>query len=215
MDRNYRASTLRASDSFQSQSRARDLGRTPLNWHMRARIILHVARAMAYIHSQPLATDDRRFRTNVHGNIKPSNVFVGTDFSAHLSDYGFAQLARAVEIPNARPKKPSLTTLEAGSVKKKPSQKGDVFDFGVMAIEVMGGARAPHQIHCILERIEEIRAGTCHFFEYFVEGQAKVQALRVLEVALACTDCSPEARPYADDILAALTDAFSTSYCPV
>ncbi|ONK66416.1 uncharacterized protein A4U43_C06F8770 [Asparagus officinalis] len=192
---------------------ARDLGHTQLNWQMRARIILHVASAISFIHSQPLSTEDRRFRSNIHGNIKSSNVFIGTNFSAHLSDYGFAQLARTIDTPNiARAKKPLPTTLGVENGKKKRSQKEDIFDFGVMVFDVLGGARAPHQIHCIVERVEEIKAGTCHFFEYFVEGQAKVQALRVLEVALACTHESPEARPSADEILAMLTDALSNSY---
>ncbi|KAJ8497285.1 hypothetical protein OPV22_007837 [Ensete ventricosum] len=58
---------------------------SPLNWDRRFSIILDVAQALAFLHLQcdpPV----------VHGDIKPSNVLLGFDFQAKISDFGLSQM---------------------------------------------------------------------------------------------------------------------------
>ncbi|KAK1274961.1 putative inactive receptor kinase [Acorus gramineus] len=186
---------------------AREQGHTPLDWQKRARIILHVARAIAFIHSQNPA-HDKHMLLNVHGNIKASNIFVRTDFSAILSDYGFIQLGEPIsDFPGGRvwPLRPQ-PPLPLAESSTHPTQKLDVYCFGLMVLDVLGGSRAPFEISPILERKEHIKEGRIYFFEYFVEGRAKKQAVEVLDIALACTNRAPEARPTAEQIVARLED---------
>ncbi|KAK1284866.1 Inactive leucine-rich repeat receptor-like serine/threonine-protein kinase [Acorus calamus] len=150
----------------------------------------------------------RRMLLNVHGNIKASNIFVSTNFSAILSDYGFIQLGEPIsDFPGGRvwPLRPQ-PPLPLADSSTRPTQKTDVYCFGLMVLDVLGGSRAPFEISTILERKEQIKEGRIYFFEYFVEGRAKKQAVEVLDIALACTNREPEARPTAEQIVAQLED---------
>ncbi|XP_077211701.1 putative inactive receptor kinase At5g58300 [Tasmannia lanceolata] len=181
----------------------REHGHTPLDWHTRFVIILNVARAIAFIHNQS-PTHNEDLQMNVHGNIKSSNVFINTDFTARLSDYGFAHLAEPAEFSSPR-KLP-----DKGSLDSPPelSQKSDIYNFGSMVLDILAGPNAPIQIHCILERKEEIRKGVFEFFEFHVEGRSRREAFLVMEIALACTE-SPEGRPSADQMVVALREIVS------
>ncbi|KAF9614915.1 hypothetical protein IFM89_021345, partial [Coptis chinensis] len=177
---------------------ARELGHTPLDWDQRLTIVLHVAKAISYIHGQsPL--HEKNFQLNVHGNIKISNVLIKTDFSACLSDYGFIQL---VDPPEATGEWQYCKLMETTNpTLQKLTQKNDICCFGVMVLDMLGGAEAPSQVHCIIERKEDIKEGVVEFFEFFVRGKERKQAVQVLDIALACTNRSPEARPSIDQIL--------------
>ncbi|KAL5989283.1 hypothetical protein ACLOJK_010173 [Asimina triloba] len=176
-------------------SGARELGHTHLAWPTRLQIILHVARAIAFIHSQPPPQHDKHLQLNVHGNIKASNVFVKIDFSACLSNYGFHHLGE-------RPKVQEITDLAGKMLTRCDlTQKCDILSFGKMVLDILGGPTAPFQKNYISERKEDIREGKISFFEFPAEGEAKSQAFKVLDIALACTHASPETRPTIEQIL--------------
>ncbi|KAK9143977.1 hypothetical protein Syun_013377 [Stephania yunnanensis] len=168
-------------------------GHTPLSWDQRLGIIRDVARAISYIHSQS-PVQEKGLHLNVHGNIKTSNVMVRTNFSACLSEYGFVQLAEPTE-PVTQP--------------EKLTQKNDIYGFGVMVLDMLGGPRAPLEISCIVTRKDEISEGVLGFFEFIVEGRERKQALRVLDLALACTNKFTEARPSMEHVLLLLGDLYS------
>ncbi|XXG89943.1 hypothetical protein AAC387_Pa12g1824 [Persea americana] len=181
----------------------RRLGHTPLDWNIRLKIIFHVANAIMFIHSISPAKVNQ-LQMNVHGNIKASNVFIRTDFSACLSDYGFFQLAERPEPPGTQThKKPEITDLAEELSPKcgTPTQSCDMLSFGTMVLDILGGPTAPFQISIIRGRLNDIKEGRVSFFEFHVEGRDKMQALLVLEIALACTNRSPEARPPINQVL--------------
>ncbi|PIA49066.1 hypothetical protein AQUCO_01300126v1 [Aquilegia coerulea] len=180
---------------------ARDHGHTPLDWNQRLTVIFHVAKAISYIHGQS-PVHEKNFQLNVHGNIKASNVLIKNNFSACLSEYGFIQLTDPIEAVGVWQRKQPETLNST----EKMSQKGDICSFGLMVLDMLGGPEAPYQIHCILERKEEIKEGVAPFFEFIVEGKARKQALLVLDIALSCATRSPEARPSIDQILPSLHD---------
>lgn len=68
-------------------------------------------------------------------------------------------------------------------------------------LDILGGPTAPFQISIIRGRLNDIKEGRVSFFEFHVEGRDKMQALLVLEIALACTNRSPEARPPINQVL--------------
>ncbi|KAJ6832276.1 putative LRR receptor-like serine/threonine-protein kinase [Iris pallida] len=53
-----------------------------LNWEARLRIARGVARGLAYIHE----------KKSTHGNIKPSNILLGSDMEARIGDFGLDRL---------------------------------------------------------------------------------------------------------------------------
>ncbi|KAF5200725.1 Receptor protein kinase [Thalictrum thalictroides] len=108
----------------------------PLSWTRRLNIALDVARAMEYLHS--LAQ-----QSFIHRDLKSSNILLGDDYRAKVSDFGLVKLA-----PDGRT---SVTTRLAGTfgylapeyaVTGKITTKADVFSFGVVLMELLTGLTA-------------------------------------------------------------------------
>ncbi|XP_052174460.1 receptor-like kinase TMK3 isoform X2 [Diospyros lotus] len=108
----------------------------PLSWKRRLKIALDVARGMEYLHS--LA-----HQSFIHRDLKSSNILLGDDFRAKISDFGLVKLA-----PN---REKSVITRLAGTfgylapeyaVTGKITTKADVFSFGVVLMELLTGLMA-------------------------------------------------------------------------
>ncbi|KAL5709119.1 hypothetical protein ACHQM5_019841 [Ranunculus cassubicifolius] len=108
----------------------------PLSWKKRFNIALDVARAMEYLHS--LA-----HQSFIHRDLKSSNILLGDDYRAKVSDFGLVKLA-----PDGRT---SVATRLAGTfgylapeyaVTGKITTKVDVFSFGVVLMELLTGLTA-------------------------------------------------------------------------
>ncbi|XP_050229875.1 probable inactive receptor kinase At3g08680 [Mercurialis annua] len=175
-------------------SGGREFGHTALDWKQRLKIGLDIANAISFIHTQ--SPHEKNMQINVHGNIKASNVLINTNFSACLSDYGFAQLAEFEEVSDT----PENKQPKCG-YSEEFSQKSDIYNFGIILLDMLGGARAPNSVNCIIERKEEIKSGAIEFFEFAVQGKERLQALQILEIGLACKRKSPDARPSIQHIL--------------
>lgn len=108
----------------------------PLSWMRRLTIALDVARGMEYLHS--LAR-----QTFIHRDLKSSNILLGDDFRAKVSDFGLVKLA-----PDGDK---SVATKLAGTfgylapeyaVMGKITTKVDVFSYGVVLMELLTGLMA-------------------------------------------------------------------------
>lgn len=108
----------------------------PLSWKRRLNIALDVARGMEYLHS--LA-----HQSFIHQDLKSSNILLGDDFRAKISDFGLVKLAPDGER--------SVVTRLAGTfgylapeyaVTGKITTKADVFSFGVVLMELLTGLMA-------------------------------------------------------------------------
>ncbi|XP_010557993.1 PREDICTED: receptor-like kinase TMK3 isoform X1 [Tarenaya hassleriana] len=108
----------------------------PLSWKRRLNIALDVARGMEYLHS--LA-----HQSFIHRDLKSSNILLGDDFRAKISDFGLVKLAPDTE--------KSVVTRLAGTfgylapeyaVMGKITTKVDVFSFGVVLMELLTGLMA-------------------------------------------------------------------------
>lgn len=163
-----------------------------------------MARAIAFIHGQS-PSQEKHLVLNIHGNIKSSNVMINCDFDASISDYGFVQLAERVKVSGTWQGKPPPDTHSRLYIESF-SQKCDIYNFGIILLDLLAGTKAAESKYKIIEKKEEIKSGKCQFFEFSTEGKARKQALKVLDIALACTNFSPDARPSMEQILLYLGD---------
>ncbi|KAJ1407486.1 Serine-threonine/tyrosine-protein kinase, catalytic domain [Sesbania bispinosa] len=108
----------------------------PLSWSQRLAIALDVARGIEYLHG--LAR-----QTFIHRDLKSSNILLGDDFRAKVSDFGLVKLAPDGE--------KSVVTKLAGTfgylapeyaVMGKITTKADVFSYGVVLMELLTGLMA-------------------------------------------------------------------------
>ncbi|KAB2069749.1 hypothetical protein ES319_A08G112400v1 [Gossypium barbadense] len=181
-------------------------GQTALNWNERVIIIESIARAISFIHGQSPETV-KNMKMNVHGNIKSSNIMINIDLTARLSDYGFVQLADCVEDCDTKEKRATTHNIYC----EKLSQKSDVFNFGMVLLDMLGAVQDLSYMDCIVKLKESIKQGDIPFFEFHMKGKERKQALKVLEIALACTSSLPETRPSVHQILFDLTHLLKTS----
>lgn len=114
----------------------KNLNLEPLSWTRRLSIALDVARGIEYLHN--LA-----HQSFIHRDLKSSNILLGDDFRAKVSDFGLVKL-----VPD---REKSVMTKLAGTfgylapeyaVMGKVTTKSDVFSFGVVLMELLTGMMA-------------------------------------------------------------------------
>ncbi|KAL2229263.1 receptor protein kinase TMK1 [Sesamum indicum] len=186
----------------------------PLSWKRRLNIALDVARGMEYLHT--LA-----HQSFIHRDLKSSNILLGDDFRAKVSDFGLVKLA-----PDGSQK--SVATRLAGTfgylapeyaVTGKITTKADVFSFGVVLIELLTGMMALDE-----GRPEESRYLVAWFWQIKSSKEALTAAIDsaldmkdetfesisiISELAGHCTAREPGQRPdmgHAVNVLASLVE---------
>ncbi|VFR03008.1 unnamed protein product [Cuscuta campestris] len=177
----------------------RSLDLEPLSWTKRLIIALDVARGMEYLHSLT-------HQSFIHRDLKSSNILLGNDFRAKVSDFGLVKLAPDRDM--------SVATRLAGTfgylapeyaVTGKITTKVDVFSFGMVLMEVLTGLTALDE-----RRSEERRYLLDWFWKMKAEKETLLAAIDptlepkeqiydsiciVAELAGHCTSSDPNHRP--------------------
>ncbi|OMP01940.1 hypothetical protein COLO4_11458 [Corchorus olitorius] len=151
----------------------------PLHWTSCLKIAEDVAQGLAYIHQASRL---------VHGNLKSSNVLLGTDFEACLTDYCLVVLADSSSTED-----PDSAAYKAPEVRKSTRRltpKSDVYAFGVFLLELLTGKHpSQHPVlvpHDMLEWVRTMRED---------DGGEYHRLGMLTEVASVCSLTSPEQRP--------------------
>lgn len=151
----------------------------PLHWTSCLKIAEDVAQGLAYIHQASKL---------IHGNLKSSNVLLGSDFEACITDYCLAALADLSASDN--PDSAGYKAPETRKSSRRATAKSDVYAFGVLLLELLSG-KPPSQ----------------HPFLVPTDMPGWVRAMRdddggednrlqlLVEVASVCSVTSPEQRP--------------------
>lgn len=158
----------------------------PLHWTSCLKIAEDVAQGLSYIH--------QAWRL-VHGNLKSSNVLLGSDFEACLTDYCLVALARP-----ATEDDPDSTAYKAPELRKfnhrEATSKSDVYSFGVLLLELLSG-KHPSQHLCLTP--DNMTKWVKSSRDEDVQEDDRLEML--LDVAVACSVTSPEQRPTTWEVL--------------
>ncbi|KAJ4795503.1 Leucine-rich repeat protein kinase family protein [Rhynchospora pubera] len=208
-------------------------GHPKLPWSNRLKIAKGVARGLAHLH-------DCNQRKYVHGDIKPSNVLLDGECNPHISDFGLNNLVSTTgnttdmapflgpqsslagsALPSMKKssgsfEKPSpYLAPEARVPGARPTQKWDVYSFGLVLMELLTGKppelASPSTSSGLqvpgLEHVPELVRWVKKGFEdgrplaemldptILHESHVKKEVISTFHVALACTDGDPEQRP--------------------
>uniref|UniRef100_A0A2P2IQF7 Uncharacterized protein MANES_14G107000 n=1 Tax=Rhizophora mucronata TaxID=61149 RepID=A0A2P2IQF7_RHIMU len=207
---------------------------TPLSWSVRLKIIKGIAKGLVYLHE----FSPKKY---VHGDLQPNNILLGQDMEPKIADFGLGRLANiaggsptlqsnriTAEKPQERPQKIAHSSevaafsssnlasyYQAPEALKvvKPSQKWDVYSYGVILLEMITG-KSPlvlvgnsemdlvHWIKLCIEEQKPLSDVLDPFLAPDVDKEEEIIA--VLKIAMACVHGSPERRPTMRNISDAL-----------
>ncbi|XP_010922469.1 receptor protein kinase-like protein ZAR1 [Elaeis guineensis] len=214
--------------------RAGTMAFTPLSWDVRLKIMKGIAKGLTFLHE----FSPKKY---VHGDLKPNNVLLGLNMEPYISDFGLGRLANiaggspllqsdriaAEKTPNQQSDVTSSPFLTRGSCYHapealktlKPSQKWDVYSYGVILLEMISG-RSP------LVLLETLEMDLVRWVQFCIEEKKPLldvldpslareidredEIIALLKIALACVQANPEKRPSMRHVVDAL-DRFISS----
>ncbi|RDY01940.1 putative inactive receptor kinase, partial [Mucuna pruriens] len=151
----------------------------PLHWTSCLKIAEDVAHGLAYIH---------QVSSLIHGNLKSSNVLLGVDFEACITDYCLALFADP-----SFPEDPDSAAYKAPEARKssrRATSKSDVYAFGVLLLELLTGKHpSQHPFLAPTDLQDWVRAMRDD------DGSEDNRLEMLTEVASICSATSPEQRP--------------------
>ncbi|GKV45296.1 hypothetical protein SLEP1_g52401 [Rubroshorea leprosula] len=177
-----------------------------LDWPTRQKICIGIARGLTYLH------EESRLKI-VHRDIKATNVLLDRDLNPKISDFGLAKLD---EEDNTH-----ISTRVAGTfgyiapeyaMRGYLTDKADVYSFGIVALEVISGmsntsswtkedsfylpdwALLLKEKGSLLEFVDP-RLGSDY---------NKTEVMKMINVALLCTNPAPTARPAMSSVVSML-----------
>ncbi|XP_056168307.1 probable LRR receptor-like serine/threonine-protein kinase At5g10290 isoform X3 [Syzygium oleosum] len=180
-------------------------GEPVLDWPRRKRVALGAARGLEYLH-------EHCNPKIIHRDVKAANVLLDEDFEAVVGDFGLAKL---VDV-----RQTNVTTQVRGTMGHiapeylstgKSSERTDVFGYGIMLLELVTGQRAID-----FSRLEEEDDVLLLDHVKKLEREKRLDAIvdrnlgrnynmqeveMMIQVALLCTQASPEERPAMSDVV--------------
>lgn len=182
--------------------------RMRLTWRRRTDIAIDVARALIFLHHEC-------YPAIVHRDVKASNVLLDKDGKARVTDFG---LARFVDAGDSH-----VSTIVAGTIGYvapeygqtwQATTKGDVYSFGVLAMELATGRRAVDGgEECLVEWARRVLGNVPNGVGRAVipvlllgSGLAEgaVEMCELLRIGIRCTAEAPQARPNMKEVLSML-----------
>ncbi|KAK6923075.1 Protein kinase domain [Dillenia turbinata] len=151
----------------------------PLHWTSCLKIAEDVAQGLAYIHQASKL---------IHGNLKSSNVLLGSDFEACVTDYCLSVLADSSLTNDPEPA--GYKAPETRKSHRHATPKSDVYSFGILLLELLTGkppSQHPYLVPTALpDWVRSVRDD---------DGGEDNRLGMLIEVASVCSLISPEQRP--------------------
>ncbi|XVF25580.1 hypothetical protein REPUB_Repub13aG0224200 [Reevesia pubescens] len=168
-----------------------------LDWPTRLSICIGIANGLTFLHEEsPLRI--------VHRDIKATNILLDKDINPKISDFGLAKLD---EEENTH-----ISTRVAGTIGYMAPEyalwgyltyKADVYSFGVVALEIVAGKnnmryRPDENYVCLLDwaLVLQQKGNLMELVDPKLGTKFnKEEAMRIIKIALLCTNPSPALRP--------------------
>nr|GMD08307.1 probable LRR receptor-like serine/threonine-protein kinase At1g53430 [Ipomoea batatas] len=180
--------------------------RLKLDWPTRRNICLGIAEGLAFLHECK--------QKIVHGNIKPTSIFLDEHRNAKISDFGFSRLHDQ-----------GKSRLEGTVVYMAPeyakydllTTKADVYSFGVLVLIVVSGMKEKTSMSSSgvdTEYLPDVAAREKHREGHFMNLVDRSmsntvdweQADTMLELAMLCLDQYPDQRPTMTQVVKVLKE---------
>nr|CAD1834118.1 unnamed protein product [Ananas comosus var. bracteatus] len=187
----------------------------------RINIMTDVALALEYLHHQcPTPV--------VHCDLKPSNILIDEDMSAHVSDFGIAKLISEDEscsILTSAPGTIGYVAPEYGMA-GKVSTSGDVYSYGILLLEVFSRKKPTDEMFVGGSSLRQWIGESFHVAignvvdENLLDSEVNIHAANVgteeaariknrclsslLELGLSCSSETPKERPTMEDVVVRL-----------
>nr|GMC55300.1 probable LRR receptor-like serine/threonine-protein kinase At1g74360 [Ipomoea batatas] len=168
--------------------------RVKFSWKKRIKAAIDVAKALVFLHHEchPCI---------VHRDVKASNVLLDRDGGARVTDFGLARFMDS--------SKTHVSTMMAGTVGYvapeygqtwQATTRGDVYSYGVLAMELATGRRAVDGgEECLLEWARRVMGDGRQGFSRLAEGAEEMCEL--LRIGIRCTAETPCLRPNMKEVL--------------
>ncbi|XP_041027313.1 probable LRR receptor-like serine/threonine-protein kinase At1g07650 [Juglans microcarpa x Juglans regia] len=168
-----------------------------LDWPTRQKICVGIAKGLAFLH------EESTLRI-VHRDIKTTNVLLDSNLNPKISDFGLAKLDEE--------EKTHISTRVAGTIGYMAPEyalwgfltyKADVYSFGVVALEIVAGKSnmkfGPNESYvCLLDwaLVLQQKGNLVELVDPKLGSEFNVEeAIRMIKIALLCTNPSPALRP--------------------
>uniref|UniRef100_A0A0E0G3Z9 non-specific serine/threonine protein kinase n=1 Tax=Oryza nivara TaxID=4536 RepID=A0A0E0G3Z9_ORYNI len=176
-----------------------------LDWPTRYNICLGTAKGLCYLHEESTLKI-------IHRDIKPSNILLDERLQPKISDFGLAKL---------NDDRGRMSTRIAGTVGYMAPEyatrgcltcKADVYSFGVVTLEIVSGMSNTSSmsddeyLHLLdwAERLKQEGRLLEIVDQRLGSHYSQEEALRMLNVALLCTNTSPVQRPRMSSVVSML-----------
>ncbi|KAL8260436.1 hypothetical protein R6Q59_028389 [Mikania micrantha] len=190
-----------------------------LDWNTRMKIAAGAARGLEYLH-------DKMNPSVIYRDLKASNILLGEDYHAKLSDFGLAKVGPMGD-------KTHVSTRVMGTygycapdyaMTGQLTFKSDIYSFGVVLLELITGRRAIDNTRPAADQnlvawarpLFKDRRKFWQMADPALEGEYPVRGLyQSLAIAAMCVQEQPSTRPLIADVVTALNYLASQNYDPL
>ncbi|KAI3811635.1 hypothetical protein L1987_21361 [Smallanthus sonchifolius] len=190
-----------------------------LDWNTRMKIAAGAARGLEYLH-------DKMNPPVIYRDLKGSNILLGEDYHAKLSDFGLAKVGPLGD-------KTHVSTRVMGTygycapdyaMTGQLTFKSDIYSFGVVLLELITGRKAIDNTRPAAEQnlvawarpLFKDRRKFWQMADPVLEGEYPVRGLyQALAIAAMCVQEQPNMRPLIADVVTALNYLASQKYDPL
>ncbi|CAK7351233.1 unnamed protein product [Dovyalis caffra] len=165
-----------------------------LDWQTRKKIILHIAKGLAYLHEECR-------QTIMHLDIKPQNILLDPNFNAKISDFGLSKLIdrEMSQIQLTMRGTPGYLAPEWHQELGRISVKVDIYSFGIVLLEVVCARKCvdhsqPESAFHLLKMLQNKAENIWKYLVEYMQSDRE-EIIRMIKIAAWCLQDDPESRP--------------------